>query len=214
MSTSFAKLGSQISVIQKITQTRNGTIGLSGGMLNQILIDGIIDGLGPTEIAGEIFKGLSAEQKKTIREDDILNWTTFVIKTLPAPTQETTIIVFDRSEQKLYVYPGDDLLGVPIEFPAGNNTTRDSNGPWPSGTYDFSYHKEHPESGPDGPYGSHGNYIFEVSGRTGMGVHAGRQNARGPQHHTHGCVRTTEEGVEHLSEVHETDPITKIIVQD
>ena len=96
------------------------------------------------------------------------------------------------------------------QFPAGNNTTSDSNGPWPPSTYPYSHHVPHPESGPTGPFGSHGNFVFDVSGRTGMGVHSGRQ---GPESPTRGCVRTTDEGTQAISDLNADDPLTSITVQ-
>ncbi len=96
------------------------------------------------------------------------------------------------------------------QYPAGNNTTSNSNGPWPSSTYPYLYHTPHPESSPTGPYGSHGNFVFDVPGRTGMGVHSGR---RGPQSPTHGCIRTTDQGTQDISDLNTTDPLTTITVK-
>lgn len=96
------------------------------------------------------------------------------------------------------------------QFPAGNNTTSTSNGPWPNGTYDFSHYNEHPESGPTGPYGSNGIFVFNVPGRTGMGVHSGR---RGPKSKTLGCVRTTDSAMDSLNDLHSNDPIETITIR-
>jgi RHS repeat-associated protein len=117
-------------------------------------------------------------------------------------------LTYDSGTGTLTLYDGSgNQLG---QFPAGNNTTSNSTGPWPSGTYPYSYYMSHPESGPNGPYGSHGNFVFEVPGRAGMGVHSGRE---GPQSSTQGCIRTTDQGTETISNLNATDPLTVIIVR-
>lgn len=92
-----------------------------------------------------------------------------------------------------------------------DNTARNSNGPWPNGVYAFSYFLAHPESGATGPYGSNGNFIFDVPGRTGMGVHSGRQ---GPSSNTMGCVRSTDEATRAIGNLHGVDPLTSITIGD
>ena len=117
-------------------------------------------------------------------------------------------ITYDFNTSSLSLYDsGGSLIG---QFPAGNNTTADSNGSWPPGTYPYSYYVPHPESGPTGPYGSHGNFVFDVPGRPGMGVHSGRQN---PQHPTQGCIRTTDEATQTIKNLNTTDPLTSITVR-
>lgn len=115
---------------------------------------------------------------------------------------------FDRENGIVTIY---DNQGSQVgQFPAANNTTPSSNGPWPNGIYDFSYYNPHPESGPTGPYGSHGNFVFDVPGRSGMGIHSGR---RGPQSATLGCIRTTDEATDFLRDLHLNDPLTTITVR-
>lgn len=72
--------------------------------------------------------------------------------------------------------------------PAANNTANDN--PFPTGTWPYDYYNPHPESGPNGPYGSNGIFIFNVPGHSGLGVHSGRS---GPLSRTMGCIRTTDE---------------------
>ncbi len=117
-------------------------------------------------------------------------------------------LAFDRGAGTLTVF--DSQGNQVAQFPAGNNTTSTSNGPWPNGTYDFSHYNRHPESGPTGPYGSNGNFVFNVPGRTGMGVHSGR---RGPQSKTLGCIRTTDNATEFLSDLHSNDTIETITIK-
>ncbi|PYK37720.1 MAG: hypothetical protein DME49_10775 [Verrucomicrobia bacterium] len=117
-------------------------------------------------------------------------------------------LVYDSATGTLTLYTGSgQVVGT---YPAGNNTVPSSNGPWPSGTYNYAYHTDHPESGPTGPYGSHGNSVFDVPGRTGMGVHSGRQ---GPESPTHGCIRTTDPGTAAIQNLNAHDPLTTITVR-
>ena len=104
-------------------------------------------------------------------------------------------------------------------FPAGNNTQSSSNGPFPPGTHDYDYHVPHPESGADGAYGSNGNYVFNVPGRTGMGVHSGRANSCdragrcGVEHATNGCIRTTDEATSFIQQLIDGgDPLQSLTV--
>lgn len=84
------------------------------------------------------------------------------------------------------------VIGV---YDAGNFVTRSSNGVWPDGTYSPSHYNAHPDSGATGPYGSHGIIVFNVPGRSGMGLHSGR---KGPNSPTLGCVRTTDDTMQYL----------------
>src|SRR5205807_846363 len=85
-------------------------------------------------------------------------------------------MTFNRANGSLTLY--DKNGNVVAVCTAANNTTRSSNGPWPNGTYPFSSHNNHPPD-PNGPYGSYGIDVFDVPGRTGMGVHSGRANSGG-----------------------------------
>jgi RHS repeat-associated protein len=134
--------------------------------------------------------------------------------------------VFDRGDRTLTVFPGlgATVHGPPspgVTFPAGNNTTSASNGPWPNGTYNFTWQAPHPESGANGSYGSNGNWIFDVPNRTGMGIHAGRaettdaRGGRGTEHVTEGCIRTTDDGTDFIRELSGAgDPLSTLTVQD
>lgn len=117
-------------------------------------------------------------------------------------------VVFNRGLGTITIT--DSSGGVVGTYPAANNTTSTSKGSWPNGTYPYSHYQPHPESGPSGAYGSNGNFVFDVPGRTGMGIHSGR---RGPQSKTLGCVRTTDEATEFLRNLHQTDPLRTITVQ-
>ncbi|UGQ45401.1 RHS repeat-associated core domain-containing protein [Massilia endophytica] len=117
-------------------------------------------------------------------------------------------IVFNRATGTITI---TDRSGNPVgTYPAANNTTSTSNGPWPNGTYPYSHHRPHPESGITGRFGSNGNFVFSVPGRSGMGVHSGRG---GPQSKTEGCIRTSDEATSFLRALHSTDPIQTITVQ-
>lgn len=117
-------------------------------------------------------------------------------------------MVFNRGNGTITIYNNQgSQVG---QYPAGNNTTSSSNGPWPNGTYDYSHYMPHPESGSNGRYGSNGNFVFDVPGRTGMGIHSGRS---GPQSNTEGCVRTTDGATDFLRNVNRNDPLQTITVQ-
>jgi hypothetical protein len=117
-------------------------------------------------------------------------------------------IVFNRRGGTMDVY--DDVGKLQFSCSAGNNVTPWAKGPFPSGTFSFSHYNQHPESGPTGPFGSFGIFIFNVPGRTGMGVHSGRQ---GPQSPTLGCVRTDDPCMGDLNDLHQKDPIKSITVR-
>jgi hypothetical protein len=69
----------------------------------------------------------------------------------------------------------------------------------------------------NGPYGLHGIVRFDVPHHPGIGVHAGRANARrlpGPMHPTMGCIRTTDEAMLAISNSMRTSPLTPIEVMN
>ncbi|MDH5525397.1 MAG: DUF6531 domain-containing protein [Desulfobulbaceae bacterium] len=111
----------------------------------------------------------------------------------------------------------DSTGNVVGTFPATNNSQRSSKGPFPAGTYNFSYYVPHPESGPNGFFGI-GNFVFDVPGRPGMGIHAGRKDKCdragrcGENYATDGCVRTTDEAIQFMKDLHSTDPLESITV--
>ncbi|MHA6907218.1 hypothetical protein ACQUJS_02095 [Ralstonia pseudosolanacearum] len=70
----------------------------------------------------------------------------------------------------------------------------------------------HPESGTNGPYGSHGILVFNVPGRTGMGLHSGRANSGAQNHPTLGCIRTTDAAMGFVRNLITTDPVTSMTV--
>jgi len=117
-------------------------------------------------------------------------------------------VVFDRGNGTITIYSdqGQEIA----QFPAANNTTPSSNGPWPNGTYPYLYSNPHPESTSTGPYGSNGNFVFDVPGRSGMSIHSGRA---GPESPTLGCIRTTDEATSFLRHLNSVDPLQTITVQ-
>jgi uncharacterized protein RhaS with RHS repeats len=119
-------------------------------------------------------------------------------------------LIFNRQNGTLTLLDKDG--NVVIVCDAANNTTKNSKGPWPNGTYPYSGHNNHPPD-PNGPYGSHGINIFNVPGRSGMGVHSGRANSGGPQHPTLGCVRTTDNCMNQINNFVGTDPLKTITIQ-
>lgn len=122
---------------------------------------------------------------------------------------------FVRADKKIYLYAASGSKVA--SYHAENNVQRGAK-IWPAGTYDFSYHTAHPGGDSDSAYGSNGNFVFVVSGRTGMGVHSGRSKTRdghgnvGPAHVTNGCIRSTDECTAELKTRHRSDPLTSITV--
>jgi len=106
-------------------------------------------------------------------------------------------LYFDPVAHTITVYSQDGWnLGT---YPAFNNTTSYSRGPWDSGVYRYGYHTVHPDDAPDSAFGSFGNYVFRVPGCVGCGVHSGRLDHGGPEHKTEGCIRTTDAVTELLT---------------
>jgi hypothetical protein len=105
-------------------------------------------------------------------------------------------------------------------FPASNNAASNSNGPFPQSTYPYSHYSPHKGEGANDRYGSYGNFVFDVPGRTGMGVHSGRQDSCdkagrcGSDFATMGCIRTTDEGTKAIYDLHfGGDKLTTITVK-
>lgn len=99
-------------------------------------------------------------------------------------------------------------------FPAGNNTTSTSRGPWPSGVYDYVYHTTHSDDSPNSSYGSNGNFVFNVPGCVGCGVHSGRADSEGVNHPTKGCIRTTDEATQLINDLIQSgDPLKTLYVE-
>ena len=85
----------------------------------------------------------------------------------------------------------------------GNYTVQDRTAPHP-----------HTASA-NGPYGLHGIIRFNVTGHPGIGVHAGRANARhlpGPQHPTMGCIRTSDDAMSAIRGLMARDALTAVEV--
>ncbi|NJD87714.1 MAG: RHS repeat-associated core domain-containing protein [Betaproteobacteria bacterium] len=113
-------------------------------------------------------------------------------------------LCFDRAAGTIFLYSSTGLrLG---EYAAGNNVIPGA-ATWPDGTYPFSWYNQF--SSPQISFGSNGNFIFSVLGRSGMGVHSGRL---GPSSRTEGCIRTTDEGTGAIRDMHSSDPLTYITV--
>ncbi|OGP66411.1 MAG: hypothetical protein A2W27_02845 [Deltaproteobacteria bacterium RBG_16_44_11] len=91
---------------------------------------------------------------------------------------------------------------------AYNNVCGNKPSKWQIGqTYSFSWpsYKE-----PVYKVGSHGNWIFNVPGCDGCGVHAGRS---GPWDCTEGCIRTTDDATGTFEETHRTDRMQYIRIK-
>lgn len=126
-------------------------------------------------------------------------------------------LTFSSSRGTLTVLGGD---GSRMSFPAGNNTTSRSGGPFPSGSFNFSHFSPHSGGDANSRFGSNGNFVFDVPGRTGMGVHSGRANQCdlagrcGVEHATEGCIRTSDDATKYIKGLHQNgDPVRSITVK-
>jgi hypothetical protein len=126
-------------------------------------------------------------------------------------------VVFHRTARKLQLF--SDGVATPVaEFEADNNVDSHSRGEWPNGIYSYSHWTPHPGDDANSMFGQHGIFLFDVAGREGMGIHAGRQLVKdglgrmGPAHCTLGCIRTTDEGTEAMLRLHAQQPITQLMV--
>jgi RHS repeat-associated protein len=138
-------------------------------------------------------------------------------------------LVFNRKHGYIAFYSGEGtLIGA---WSAANNADSRSRGSkrWPAGEYsmlDRTQPRTHARGDTvDGEYGTRGIFRaqnFDDNGveRTGMGVHAGRQNATdgagrsGVEHATMGCIRTTEDAMKIIAETAAVDPVETIRVED
>lgn len=120
------------------------------------------------------------------------------------------VAAFDGQLHKIAVRDSADPTKALI-FDAYNNVDSRSRGKWPDGTFSYERSTKHPDDGPNSPYGSHGNVIFTVPGRSDMGVHSGRADRRGPQHPTMGCIRTMDDGVAALLRVVHKGHVIKVL---
>src|SRR5580765_7198318 len=85
-------------------------------------------------------------------------------------------LVFTQASKEIVLlsHDGTNLTGP---FDAANNVDSRSKGPWPAGTFKFIGAIAHSElTDPESAYGEFGILIFDVPGRSGMGVHSGRRD--------------------------------------
>lgn len=117
------------------------------------------------------------------------------------PGTPTTHLAWFGATETLAIMDQD--FKVLMTYPAANNVDSTSEGTWPKGRFNFKGHVSKTPD-PNGKYGSHGFFHFEVSGRTEMGIHSGRENdpdeldRKGIHHCTKGCIRTTDGGTGYL----------------
>lgn len=150
-------------------------------------------------------------------------------------------LLYNDNDKKLYIYDDnktkddktdDKLLG---SYPAHNNVSSKSKGKWEDGEYemlDKNERKTHtgnetdgttPQDSPEGRYGTGGIYraknFKETNGkkntRSGMAVHAGRENKEFLKRKTNGCIRTTCEAMAAIDEaISQNGPLNSIIIQN
>ena len=126
-------------------------------------------------------------------------------------------VIYNRSAGTVTIVDGaGQAVGT---FPAANNAATGSRGPWPNGDYTYAYHTTHPDDAADSPYGSYGNYLFNLPGCVGCGIHSGRASSTdragrsGVKYATEGCIRTTDAATGLLTQlIASGDPLTGLIV--
>ena len=126
-------------------------------------------------------------------------------------------LVYDNNTLTITVIDGNgNTVGT---YPASNNAQTGSRGPWDAGTYNYDYHTTHPDDTPNSPYGSNGNFVFNVPSCVGCGVHSGRSNSTdragrsGPNFATNGCIRTTDQATSAIQRLQQNgDPIRTLQV--
>lgn len=133
-----------------------------------------------------------------------------------------TWLEYNSGTGTLTVHPGGMLkqYGPDLGYPAGNNAQRGSRGPLDPGTYPFNYFVPHAGDDPNGSFGSNGNFVFDVPGCVGCGVHAGRRDECdkadrcGVNYATNGCIRTTDEATQEMLRRYQNgDPILYLRVR-
>ncbi|MFW6352167.1 MAG: RHS repeat domain-containing protein, partial [Bacteroidota bacterium] len=153
---------------------------------------------------------------------------------------EDPYLIFNGAQSQLTIYDDGDtpdnytddvLVGT---YDAHNNVASNSKGKWEDGEYDMQ-DQDSPHMHPDqkdakgvlkdsknGAYGENGIFraksFTETSGkkqkRTGMGIHAGRENKSFKDRKTMGCIRTTAEGMKGIKKaIKDYGSLKKVIVQ-
>jgi hypothetical protein len=123
-------------------------------------------------------------------------------------------------EIEIIDYKGDSLG----KWPAFNNIDSgyakkhyNSSRHLKNGTYLIQDQKIPTYKDPDanGPFGLHGIIHFRYKEHDGVGIHSGRLNHRiqpGPQHATHGCIRTSDGAMAEITKIMAKDPIKTISI--
>lgn len=101
-------------------------------------------------------------------------------------------------------------------IPDGHYSIVDQNQPYP-----------HQKDSPSGSYGSFGivrvaDFLIGKDRHTAIGVHSGREkipdkspkHGTGPEHVTHGCIRTTDDAMKQIAQWMKGDPLLKLVVRN
>jgi len=135
-------------------------------------------------------------------------------------------LIFKRSAGRVLLIEGSysaqkGAYKVKASWPAHNEAASTSAGPWPNGVFKYSTYNEHTEMGLQPgcyrtAYGCFGIHIFDVTGRSGMGIHAGRTFGQPdlPGGKTLGCIRVPNNAMEVINSVHNTDRLELVLVTD
>ncbi len=131
-------------------------------------------------------------------------------------------LTYDGTNHKIEIIKNDGTSGG--KWTAYNNIDSSfANKHWdkhrhlPNDTYtilDKKQPNKH-EADAEGSYGLYGIIRFDVPNHSGVGVHSGRAHdphTPGPEHATHGCIRTTDAAMLAIKQIMAIDPLTTITV--
>ena len=131
-------------------------------------------------------------------------------------------LIFTRHRHILTVLPASQFLRT-SQWPAYNNTDSRSKGKWPLDEFQAVALIE--VTGPSGKDdGKFGPYFlkFLVAGRSGLGIHSGREGIecgdglgrKGPEWATMGCIRTTSAAMHCIAAAWALDEAATLTVEE
>jgi hypothetical protein len=133
-----------------------------------------------------------------------------------ATDAQASRLIFDRGQHRLTLLDRNgNVLGQWLAYNNIGDRPRFNPDeslvrPFPDGTWTFAYPKAHPENVVS--FGRNGILVFNVPGRSGLGVHSGRN---GPESITDGCIRTTDQAMATIIKLMQSgDPLTTITVEN
>jgi RHS repeat-associated protein len=119
-------------------------------------------------------------------------------------------LIFKRTNNQLEVY---DKNKCKIKTCSAANEVIKGKKKIPvGGPYPFSWYNPHKGSDANSDVGSYGIFIFVVGACNGCGVHSGRANKKGYLEPTEGCIRTTDDCMSSILDLHKKDKLSYLQV--